>query len=94
MPRAVFNDVVIAQSDDIVTVDGFVYFPEAAVKAELLRDSSTRTRCGWKGEASYFHVEADGKIGRDAAWCYRDPKPAAALVRGRIAFWKLVHVMP
>ena len=54
--------------------------------------SQTHTTCGWKGVASYYDVEVDGKRNRDAAWYYPDPKPAAAEIKDRIAFWKGVRV--
>ncbi len=47
--KAVWNDKVIAESDDIVTVEGNAYFPAAAVKAEYLTDSATTSVCGLEG---------------------------------------------
>ena len=49
--QASWNGVVIARSDDIVTVEGNAYFPADALVAECFRPSSHRTVCGWKGEA-------------------------------------------
>jgi uncharacterized protein (DUF427 family) len=48
--------------------------------------------CPWKGTASYFTVEVDGKTNRDAAWYYPEPKDAAQEITGRVAFWKGVEV--
>ena len=94
MPRATWHEAVLAESDDCVVVEGNQYFPAAAVRREYLRPSTTHTTCPWKGVASYYDVVVDGKENRDAAWCYEDPKPAAAAVRGRIAFWRGVSVEP
>lgn len=90
--RASWNGTVIAESDDTVVVEGNHYFPREAVDATVLRDSSTHTTCPWKGEASYYSVEVDGQVNRDAAWYYPTPKPAAAEIAGRIAFWRGVTV--
>jgi uncharacterized protein (DUF427 family) len=90
--RASWNGAVIAESDDTVVVEGNHYFPREAVDATVLRDSSTHTTCPWKGEASYYSVEVDGQVNRDAAWYYPTPKPAAAEIAGRIAFWRGVTV--
>jgi len=96
MPHAIWNGAVIADApeDQIKIVEGNVYFPRSAVKMELLTDSETHTVCGWKGTASYYDIVVDGEINRDAAWYYPDPKPEAADVDGRIAFWKGVSVFP
>lgn len=90
--KAVWNGQVIAESDDTVVVEGNHYFPAASVKRELLQDSHTHSTCPWKGEASYYHVVVDDDVNRDAAWYYPEPKPAAAQIAGRIAFWRGVAV--
>ena len=90
--RAMWNGTVIAESDDTVVVEGNHYFPIGSVNPDLLRDSSTHTTCPWKGEASYYSIEADGATNSDAAWYYPEPKPAASQITGRVAFWKGVTV--
>ena len=92
MPKAVWNSVVIAESDDTVVVEGNHYFPLSAVRQDVLRDSSTKTTCPWKGLASYDSLELDGATSPDAAWYYPQPKDAAAQIRDRVAFWKDVQV--
>ena len=92
MPKAVWNGATIADSDDTVVVEGNHYFPREAVDASLLRASDTHTTCPWKGLASYYTLAVDGAENKDAAWYYPDPKPAAAEIKGRIAFWKAVQV--
>lgn len=66
--RAVWNGTVIAESDETVVVEGNHYFPLDSVKPELLVDSSTTTRCPWKGQASYYSLDVDGRLNQDAAW--------------------------
>jgi len=92
MVQAVWNGAVIAESDATVVVEGNHYFPLDAVKQDLLRPSATTSHCPWKGEASYYSIEADGAVNKDAAWYYADPLPAAAQIKGRVAFWKGVKV--
>jgi uncharacterized protein (DUF427 family) len=92
MAKASWNGRVVAESDDIVEVEGNLYFPKEAVDPALLRDSETHTVCGWKGTASYYDLLVDGEVNRDAVWYYPDPKPAAEQIRGRVAFWKGVTV--
>lgn len=92
MPKATWNGATIAESEDTVVVEGNHYFPRQSVSAEFLRDSGTHTTCPWKGVASYYSLAVDGSENKDAAWYYPDPKPAAAEVKDRIAFWKGVKV--
>jgi len=90
--RAEWNGIVLAESDDIVTVEGNAYFPVASIKRELFVPSNTHTTCGWKGEASYYSVVVEGKRNEDAAWFYPSPKDAAKNITGRVAFWRGVSV--
>lgn len=94
MARASWNGTVIAESDRCEMVEGNHYFPPEAVKREFLQPSATHTTCGWKGEASYYDVVADGQVNQDAAWYYPEPKLAAKNIAGYIAFWKGVNVEP
>jgi uncharacterized protein (DUF427 family) len=89
---ASWNGAIVAESDDIVTVEGNAYFPREAVCAEVLRASATNSYCPWKGTASYFDLEVDGQVNRDATWYYPTPKDAAREITGRVAFWKGVEV--
>jgi uncharacterized protein (DUF427 family) len=92
MVKAVWNGATIAESDETVMVEGNHYFPRDAVDAAMLRDSDTTTVCPWKGTAHYHNLMVGGAENRNAAWYYPNPKPAAAEIRDRIAFWKGVEV--
>ncbi len=92
MTKALWNDAVVAESDDCVVVDGYHYFPRTAVRPEYLRESSHHTVCGWKGTASYYDLVVGGSVNSNAAWYYPDPSKAAAMVAGRIGFWKGVKI--
>jgi uncharacterized protein (DUF427 family) len=93
MARAVWSGKVIADSDDVEEVEGNLYFPAAGVRQEYLRPSATTTTCPWKGTASYYTVVVDGEESRDGAWSYQEPKPAAAHIKGRIAFGHDIEVV-
>jgi uncharacterized protein (DUF427 family) len=92
MPRAIWNGVVVAESDRCEVVEGNQYFPPDAIKAEYFKPSSTHTTCGWKGVASYYDLEVEGQVNRDAAWYYPEPKDAAKKITGYVAFWRGVKV--
>ena len=92
MARAIWNDTVIAESDDTVVVEGNHYFPPEGVNSEYLKESRHRSICLWKGMARYYSIEVDGELNRDAAWYYPRPIRPAAKIKGRIAFWHGVKV--
>ncbi len=90
--QATWNNTVLAESDDTVIVEGNHYFPASALRREHFRESATHTSCPWKGQASYYTIEAGGQENKDAAWYYPAPKEAAANIKDRVAFWKGVVV--
>lgn len=84
--------MVLAESDDLVNVEGNYYFPESSLNKEFFKESETNTFCPWKGTASYHSLEVNGEKNADAAWYYPTPKDAAKEISGRVAFWKGVVV--
>jgi uncharacterized protein (DUF427 family) len=90
--RATWKGQLLAESDDTVVVEGNHYFPAASLQRERFRESATHSVCPWKGTASYYDVVVGGDVNRDAAWYYPSPKPKAANISGRVAFWKGVEV--
>jgi uncharacterized protein (DUF427 family) len=91
--EAIWNDTVIAHSDETVVVEGNHYFPKDDVDTSMLEKSDTTSVCPWKGTARYYTIECDGERNEDAAWYYPDPKPEAEKVRNRIAFWNGVEIV-
>ncbi|MCF8224726.1 MAG: DUF427 domain-containing protein [Bacteroidales bacterium] len=91
--KAIWNNKVIAESDDIVTLEGNSYFPAESVNNDLISKSDSKSVCPWKGIASYYDIHVDGKINKAAAWYYPEPKIAAKEIRGRVAFWKGVEIL-
>ena len=94
MPKAIWNGVVLAESDDTVIVEGNHYFPAESLAKEHFKSSDAHTTCYWKGVASYYDIEVGGEINRAAAWYYAETSPAAAEVKDRVAFWRGVRVEP
>lgn len=90
--KAIWNDTVIAESNDTVLVEGNHYFPDSSLKKEHITFSNHRTVCPWKGTASYYSLLVNGELNPDAAWYYPEPKPEADNIRGYVAFWKGVKV--
>ncbi|MEO9481087.1 MAG: DUF427 domain-containing protein [Maribacter dokdonensis] len=92
MVKAIWNNTVIAESDATVQVEGNHYFPPSTIKKEYFKTTDTHTSCPWKGEASYYDIEVDGDVNKDAAWYYPEVSELAKGIKGYIAFWKGVEV--
>ena len=90
--RARWNNVVIAESDETVVVEGNHYFPPASIAPDVLVESDTTTVCPWKGTASYYSLSVNGQENPDAAWYYPEPKDAAAQIKDHVAFWRGVTI--
>ena len=92
MAKAVWNNIVLADSDKVIVVEGNVYFPPNSVKREHLSYSETHTTCPWKGIASYYNIVVGNNENKDAAWYYPEPKPAANYIKDYVAFGNGVEV--
>lgn len=92
MTKAIYNGVVLAESDRTVMVESNHYFPPDTVNRQYFRDSDRRTTCFWKGVASYYDVVVDGQTVKNAAWYYPDPKQAANNIRDHVAFYGMVKI--
>ena len=90
--KAIWNNEVIAESDDTLVVEGNHYFPPSSIKKEFFKETETHTTCPWKGEASYYSLEVNGEENKDAAWYYPETSELAKNIKGYVAFWKGVKV--
>ena len=90
--KAIWKDIVIAESSDTRIVENNHYFPMEDIKKEYFKPSDSETRCPWKGKASYFHVEVNGELNKDAAWYYPQASHAAKPIENYVAFWNGVKV--
>ena len=91
--KAIWNNLVIAESDNTEIIEGNYYFPKASIHKDFFNDSNTRTRCPWKGQATYYRLKVGEKENLDAAWCYENPSEMAKEIKNHVAFWKGVKVI-
>ena len=68
MKQAIWNDTILASSDDTVVVENNHYFPPASLAHEHFRESSHTTVCPWKGTAHYYDVLVGDAVNANAAW--------------------------
>jgi len=91
--KAKLKDQVIAESDDIVEEGGYRYFPNAAVRLDLLEkaEKAASDRACPHG-VQFYDVVIDGKRHERAAWRYEAPRPSMSHVADRFGFWDEVEV--
>jgi uncharacterized protein (DUF427 family) len=92
--QAIWNGRVLADSDQTIVVEGNHYFPPASIVSSYFRPSDHHTVCHWKGVASYYDVDVEGRRNPDAAWYYPDPSRAAEKIKDYVGFWHGVQVVP
>lgn len=90
--RVRFDGQVIADSARALTLreadyPPVQYIPREDVHAAFLRPSPHKTRCPYKGEASYFSLQSGERRAENAAWCYAKPYPAVGEIAGHLAFY-------
>jgi len=90
--KAIWNNKIIAESDDTIVIEGNHYFPSDSINKEYFDSSETSSVCPWKGTASYYSLKVDGEKNEDAAWYYPETKEGAKMIEGRVAFWKGVEI--
>jgi uncharacterized protein (DUF427 family) len=91
--KAVWNGEVIAESEQTVVVEGNHYFPPESIKRGYFQPSEQKSRCFWKGTASYYDIDVNDRQNTAGAWYYADPSPAAAEIKDHVAFWKGVKIV-
>ena len=90
--KAIWNNEILAESDNTIVVEGNHYFPADSINTEFFQPSETHTVCPWKGTASYYDVVVGGETNAGAAWFYPEPKDAAKEIKNYVAFWKGVQI--
>ena len=92
--KAILKDKVIAESDDVVSVGGYDYFPSSAVRTELLQKApKTASDLECPHGVQFYDVVLDGARHARAAWSYEAPQPAMKKVAQRFGFWEDVKVV-
>jgi len=90
--RVTFNGQVVAETSRALTVQeasypAVQYIPREDADPALLKRTERSTHCPYKGDASYYSIEADGRRAENAIWTYETPFPAMAEIAGHLAFY-------
>ncbi len=90
--KAVWNGKVLAESHETKIIEGNHYFPPESINKSFFKPSETHTTCPWKGVASYYTLQVEGRENQDAAWYYPETSELAKQIKGYVAFWKGVAI--
>jgi len=63
------------------------YFPKEDVRMDLLVPSNLKTRCPYKGIASYWSVKIGDQIIKNIVWGYPDPVVECPKIKGLVCFY-------
>ncbi len=90
--RVKFAGAVIADSSAALRVEetghGPVhYVPARDVRLELLHPTEHHTYCPFKGDCSYWTIEAGDRRAENAVWAYQKPYDEAQGLAGHYAFY-------
>lgn len=90
--KAIWNGKILAESNSTIVVENNHYFPDDSLNKDFFFLTNHHTFCPWKGQASYYNIEVDGKMNENGAWFYPSPKDAAMNIKNYVAFWQGVEV--
>ena len=90
--RVRFGDRIVADTTRALTLQEahyppVHYIPRADADMNALTRTAHHTHCPYKGEASYFTIEADGRTAENAVWTYEQPFPAVVEIKEYLAFY-------
>ena len=51
--KAIWNNQIIAESNDTVVVENNHYFPHESIKKDYFKESKLQSVCPWKGTSAY-----------------------------------------
>ena len=90
--RVLLGGKVVADTSNALTLreaslPPVQYIPRADADMTLFRKTAHSTHCPYKGDASYYSIEADARTAENAAWSYEIPFPAMAAIAGYLAFY-------
>jgi uncharacterized protein (DUF427 family) len=90
--RVVFNGKVVADTSRALSLEeanypAVLYVPREDADMSAFVPTQHQTHCPYKGDASYFTLEANGKTAENAVWSYETPFPAVATIADHLAFY-------
>jgi uncharacterized protein (DUF427 family) len=90
--RIVFNGETVVDTTHAIRVletshPPVYYIPRSDIAANFLKPAQGRSFCEFKGGASYWTLDVNGKTAVKVAWSYEDPLPGYEVIKGHLAFY-------
>jgi uncharacterized protein (DUF427 family) len=63
------------------------YIPREDVRMDLLEPASLKTRCPYKGIASYWSAKIGDHVVKNVVWSYPEPIPECPKIKGLLCFF-------
>ena len=90
--RVTFNGRVVADTKRALVLQEasykpVFYVPRQDAQMDLFARAGHSTHCPYKGDASYYTINVDGRAAENAIWSYETPYPAMKEITGYLAFY-------
>ena len=90
--RVTFGGKVVAETNRALRLKeasypAVQYIPREDAHMELFTRTENLTHCPYKGDASYYTLQVDGKAAENAVWSYETPYPAVGQIKEHLAFY-------
>ena len=90
--RVTFGGETIADTTDAITIHEadyppVHYIPSGDVRTELMTPTDNSTHCPFKGDASYWTINAGSETAENAVWAYKRPFDEVADIKDYMAFY-------
>lgn len=90
--KVMLGGKVVADSARALTLKegsmgGVLYIPREDADMTLMTRTAHSSHCPFKGDASYYTIDAGGRTAENAVWTYETPKPEVAGIAGHLAFY-------
>lgn len=82
----IWNNIIIAESENFKIVDENYYFPPYSVQKQYLKKNGNQHISRWKGTADCYDIIVDNKTSRNAARVYSQPEEGLEEIEGYFSF--------
>lgn len=90
--KTIWNNIIIAETDQPYLFEGNYYFPYDSVKLQYFSKSGKVFSAPTRGVCESYDIEVGGVIKKDGAWMCPHPRPEAQVIADSFVFDKEVSI--